>query len=147
MPDLRDDRQQSGALDDFLSDRARSGPRERFRQALESLGVNWGKVLPIPKTNAESFPEVKKLIDKGLQSIQYTFSADDQSEAAKLYRGASPSNDGTELSTAVMPEGFPMTIAPERKEEFAPGLDKELLALIQATAEVEIAAADNPKTK
>ncbi len=39
-----------------------------------------------------------------------------------------------------MPEGFPMTIAPERREEFAPGLDKELLALIQATAEVEIAA-------
>ena len=38
-----------------------------------------------------------------------------------------------------MPEGFPMTIAPERREEFAPGLDKELLALIQATAEVEIA--------
>jgi Mn-containing catalase len=33
-----------------------------------------------------------------------------------------------------------MTIAPERREEFAPGLDPELLALIQATAEVEIAA-------
>ena len=39
-----------------------------------------------------------------------------------------------------MPEGFPMTIAPERREEFSPGLDPELLALIQATAEVEIAA-------
>ncbi len=110
-----------------------------FAKALESLGVNWGAALPIPKTNAEQFPEVKKLLDLGLQSIQYTFSADDESQAAKLYRGASPSNDGTELSTAVMPEGFPMTIAPERREEFAPGLDKELLALIQATAEVEIA--------
>ena len=93
-----------------------------------------------PKTNAERFPEVKKLLDLGLQSIQFTFSADNESQAAKLYRGASPSNDGTELSTAVMPEGFPMTIAPERREEFAPGLDKELLALIQATAEVEIAS-------
>ena len=40
----------------------------------------------------------------GLQSIRYTFSADDESQAAKLYQGASPSNDGTELSTAVMPE-------------------------------------------
>src|ERR1700754_493794 len=110
-----------------------------FAKALESLGVNWGAVLPIPKTSAEKFPEVKKLLDVGLQSIQYTFSADDESHAAKLYRGASPSNDGTELSTAVMPEGFPMTIAPERREEFSPGLDKELLALIQATAEVEIA--------
>ncbi|MCW2811097.1 MAG: ydbD, partial [Friedmanniella sp.] len=77
-----------------------------------------------------------------LQSIQYTFSADNLSEAAKLYRGASPSNDGTELSTAVMPEGVPITIAPERREEFSPGLDPELLALIQATAEVEIKASE-----
>ena len=111
-----------------------------FAKALESLGVNWGGVLPIPKTNAEKFPEVKKLLDKGLQSIQYTFSADNLSEAGKLYRGASPSNDGTELSTALMPEGVPITIAPERREEFSPGLDPELLALIQATAEVEIKA-------
>ena len=44
-----------------------------------------------------------------------------------------------------MPEGFPMTIAPERREEFSPGLDKDLLALIQATAEVELQSADNPK--
>ena len=51
-----------------------------FAKALESLGVNWGGVLPIPKTNAEKFPEVKKLLDKGLQSIQYTFSADEQSQ-------------------------------------------------------------------
>ena len=116
-----------------------------YAKALESLGVNWGAALPIPKTNAARFPEVKKLLDKGLQSIQYTFSADDQSQADKLYRGASPSNDGTELSTAVMPEGFPMTIAPERREEFSPGLDKELLALIQATAEVEIASISGAK--
>jgi Mn-containing catalase len=116
-----------------------------FAKALESLGVNWGAALPIPKTNAARFPEVKKLLDKGLQSIQYTFSADDQSQADKLYRGASPSNDGTELSTAVMPEGFPMTIAPERREEFSPGLDKELLALIQATAEVETASIKGAK--
>ncbi len=115
-----------------------------YAKALESLGVNWGSVLPIPKTNAEKFPEVKALVDKGLQSIQYTFSADNLSQAGKLYRGASPSNDGTELSTDVMPDGFPITIAPERKEEFAPGLDKELLALIQATAEVELKNADSP---
>ena len=34
--------------------------------------------------------------------------------------------------------------APERREEFSPGLDKELLALIQATAEVELKNADAP---
>jgi Mn-containing catalase len=113
-----------------------------YAKALETLGVNWRTSLPIPKTNAEQFPEVKKLVDQGLQSIQYTFSADNLSEASKLYRGASPSNDGTELSTALMPEGVPITIAPERREEFSPGLDPELLALIQATAEVEIQATE-----
>ena len=117
-----------------------------FAKALESLGVNWGATLPIPKTNAEQFPEVKKLVDQGLQSVQYTFDVDGQNQAAKLFRGASPSNDGTELSTAVMPDGVPITIAPERREEFAPGLDPELLALIQATAEVEIAHIDKTDT-
>ena len=39
-------------------------------------------------------------------------------------------------------QGVPITIAPERREEFSPGLDPELLALIQATAEVEIKDAD-----
>jgi Mn-containing catalase len=115
-----------------------------FAKALESLGVNWGKVLPIPKTNAEQFPEVKTLLDQGLQSVQYTFSADNLSEAGKLYRGASPSNDGTELSTDVMPDGSPMTMSPERREEFAPGLGPELLALIQAAAEEELMDAGNP---
>jgi Mn-containing catalase len=115
-----------------------------FAKALESLRVKRGKVLPIPKTTAEQFPEVKKLLDKGLQSVQYTFSADDASHASKLYRGASPSNDGTELSTDVMPEGFPMTMSPERPEEFAPGLDPGLLTLIQAAAGVELADAHDP---
>jgi len=117
-----------------------------FAKALESLGVNWGKLLPIPKTSAEQFPEVKKLLDNGLQSIQYTFSADNQSQASKLYQGASPSNDGTELSTAVMPQGVPITIAPERREEFSPGLDPELLSLVQATAEMEMKTVDKMDT-
>jgi Mn-containing catalase len=113
-----------------------------FAKALESLGVNWGSVLPIPKTSAEQFPEVKDLLDRGLQSIQYTFSADNLRQVAKLCRGASPSNDGTELSVEVMPAGVPITLAPERREEFSPGVDPELLALIQATAEIEIANAE-----
>ena len=31
-----------------------------YAKALETLGVNWRTSLPIPKTNAEQFPEVKK---------------------------------------------------------------------------------------
>ena len=45
-----------------------------------------------------------------------------------------------------MPDGVPITIAPERREEFSPGLDKELLALIQATAEVEAKTAGSLDT-
>ena len=104
-----------------------------FAKALESLGVNWGAALPIPKTNAEQFPEVKKLLDMGLQSIQYTFSADDQFRTSCIEVHVERRD---RAQHAVMPEGFPMTIAPERREEFAwPG--QGAVGVIQATAEVE----------
>lgn len=110
-----------------------------YAKALETLGVDWKKTLPIPKTNAEKFPEVKKLVDLGLQSKQYTFDLEGASEAGKIYRGASPSQDGTDLeSKEQAPEGVPSVIAPERFEEFSPGLDPELLTLIQTTAEMEL---------
>jgi Mn-containing catalase len=116
-----------------------------YAKALESLGIDWGKTLPIPKTDAARYPEVKKLLEQGLHLKQYTFSADNLSEAGKVFRGSAPAtmNGGT-LATEQMPEGFPMDIAVERPEEFGPGLDPELLQLVQATAELELADADNP---
>ncbi|MEW9267845.1 manganese catalase family protein [Kineococcus endophyticus] len=110
-----------------------------YAKALETLGVDWKKLLPIPKTNAERFPEVKQMVDLGWQSKQYTFDLTGASEAGKIVRGASPSNDGTDLDgTEQAPEGAPLTIAEERYEEFAPGLDPELIELIQATADLEM---------
>src|SRR6187549_1303254 len=98
-----------------------------YAKALETLGVDWAKVLPIPKTNAERFPEVKKLVDLGLQSKQYTFDLTASSEAGRIFQGMSPSKDGTELdATEQAPEGVPSTIADERFEEFSPGLDTDL---------------------
>ncbi|WP_223627255.1 manganese catalase family protein [Microbacterium sp. EST19A] len=114
-----------------------------YAKALETLGVNWRTSLPIPKTNAEQFPEVKKLLDLGLQSKQYSFDLTAQSEAGKIFQGASPSNDGTELDASEQaPVGAPMTISPERPEEFSPGADNELRALIEATAAMEMADID-----
>jgi len=111
-----------------------------YAKALETLGVDWRKLLPIPKTNAERFPEVKQMVDLGWHSKQYTFDLTGLSEAQKIYRGASPSKDGTDLDgTEQAPDGAPMTIAEERYEEFAPGLDPELIELIQATADLEMA--------
>ncbi|MET0188795.1 MAG: manganese catalase family protein, partial [Pseudonocardia sediminis] len=112
-----------------------------YAKALEALGVDWGKLLPIPKTNAEKFPEVKTLLDQGLQSKQYTFSLDQLSEAGRIFQGDSPSKDGTKLTTEQAPVGVPYDIAAERPEEFGPGLDADLLALVQATAEMEMATA------
>ncbi|WP_405372871.1 MULTISPECIES: manganese catalase family protein [unclassified Microbacterium] len=111
-----------------------------YAKALETLGVNWRTSLPIPKTNAEKFPEVQKLIERGLQSKLYSFDLASQSEAGKIFQGMSPSNDGTNLiADEQAPEGQPITIAPERFEEFAPGADADLRALIEATAEMEMA--------
>ena len=111
-----------------------------FAKALETLGVDWGKILPIPNTNAEKFPEVKVLLDQGLQSKQFTFDLATQSEAGRIFQGPSPSNDGTTLDASQQaPEGVPSVISPERFEEFSPGLTAELLELIQSTAEMEMA--------
>ena len=32
-----------------------------FAKALETLGVNWGKALPVPRINTDKMPEVKDL--------------------------------------------------------------------------------------
>ena len=39
-----------------------------------------------------------------------------------------------------------MPTTPDRREEFAPRLDKDLLALIQVTAEAEIAHAERARS-
>ena len=112
-------------------------------KALETLGVDWKKTLPIPKTNAEKFPEVQKLVELGLQSKQYSFDLTGASEAGRIYQGMSPSKDGTDLDASEQaPAGAPMEISPERLEEFAPGLDTDLMELIQQTAEMEMADID-----
>ncbi|MDI9932920.1 manganese catalase family protein [Rhodococcus sp. IEGM 1354] len=114
-----------------------------YAKALETLGVDWKKTLPIPKTNAEKFPEVAKLVELGLQSKQYSFDLTGASEAGRIYQGMSPSKDGTDLDASEQaPEGAPLEIAPERLEEFAPGLDTDLMELIQKTAEMEMAEID-----
>ena len=106
-----------------------------FAKALESLGVNWGKVLPIPNFDATEYPEVKKLMDLGVHRKQHHFRLDD-SEMGKIFRGSSPANDGFELETTEEPpEGAPATDLPERAEEFAPGLTPELMEMVAAVGD------------
>ena len=89
VPHLRDDRQQDGAQSTISYLIVRDQAHENaYAKALETLGVNWRTALPIPKTNAEQFPEVKRLLDLGLQSKQYSFDLGDQSEAGRIFQGA-----------------------------------------------------------
>src|SRR6478672_5056704 len=100
-----------------------------FAKALETLGVDWNKTLPIPKFDSSKYPEVKKLLDAGIHREQYHFRLD-SSEMEKIFHGASPLDGETELQTLKEPrESYPIPRAPERPEEFAPGLDADLQEL------------------
>ncbi|HUR10226.1 MAG TPA: manganese catalase family protein [Flavitalea sp.] len=117
-----------------------------FAKALETLGVDWGKVLPIPKFDSSKYPEVKRLLDAGIHREQYHFRLD-SSQMEKIFSGSAPLNDGTDLVTLKEPrKGFPIPRAPERPEEFAPGLDPELQELANAFSEFKENMV-NPKQK
>ncbi len=106
-----------------------------YAKALESLGVNWGKVLPIPNFDATKFPEVKTLMDKGLHNQQHHWRLDG-SEMAKIFHGSSPSRSGELQTTPNPPDRFPFTPSPERPEEFSPGLSPELMELVEQAVQL-----------
>lgn len=117
-----------------------------FAKALETLGVQWNKILPIPKFDASLYPEVKKLIDAGVNREQYHFRLDG-SQMAAIFNGSAPANDGTQLVTLAEPrEMYPIPSAPERPEEFSPGLDPELQDLADALKEAKLKIISSDRT-
>ena len=68
-----------------------------FAKALETLGINWGKALPIPKVDTSKMPEVKSLEKNNLHNQMWTFTDDKDSGLANIFNGSSPFNDGGEL--------------------------------------------------
>jgi Mn-containing catalase len=108
-----------------------------FAKALETLGVDWNKLLPIPKFDSSQYPEVKKLIDAGINREQYHFRMD-SSQMSRIFSGSAPANDGTVLTTLPEPaENYSIPRAPERAEEFSPGLDPELQELADALTDAK----------
>jgi manganese catalase len=101
-----------------------------YAKALETLGINWGKVLPIPNFDVTRYPEVKKLMDQGLHNQQHHWRLDG-SEMGKIFRGPSPSKDGELITTPKPPDGASIPSNPERPEEFAPALTPELMRLVE----------------
>ncbi|WP_052888656.1 manganese catalase family protein [Thermogemmatispora carboxidivorans] len=108
-----------------------------YAKALETLGVQWGKILPIPKFDASKMPEVKRLMDMGLHNQLHHWRLDG-SEMSKIFHGPSPAQDGTLTTTQKPPEGAPIKLGEARPEEFAPGLTPELEKLIQQIEAVKV---------
>jgi Mn-containing catalase len=96
-----------------------------FAKALESLGVEWNKTLPIPQTDSSKMPEVKKLEEINLHNQQWTFSGE-TSGLSEIFTGASPFGDGELEALDGLPDGFDIPQMPEAPEEYSPGFDKEL---------------------
>lgn len=96
-----------------------------FAKALESLGVNWGQTLPVPKADSSKMPEVRELEKRNLHNQQWTFS-NEQSGLAEIFKGESPFGDGELEALDGLPQGFDIPQAPEAPQEYSPGLDKVL---------------------
>src|SRR5256885_402179 len=107
-----------------------------YAKALELLGVNWGKVLPIPNFEATKFPEVKTLMDQGIQNIQHHWRLDG-SEMGKIFHGPSPSGSGELQTTDKPPDGVPFVPEPQRPEEFSPGLTPEIMNLVEQVSKMQ----------
>ena len=104
-----------------------------FAKALETLGVNWGKALPVPRINTDKMPEVKDLENKNLHNIMWTFANNGEPNGmAKIFKGDSPFDDGGTLEVIEgFPEGADIPMFPEAPQEFSPGLDTELKKMAQ----------------
>jgi Mn-containing catalase len=102
-----------------------------FAKALETLGVNWGQALPIPKVDTSKMPEVKSLERDNLHNQMWTFT-DEDSGLANIFNGSSPFNDGEKLEVIDgHPEGAAIPSLPDAQQEFSSGLDTELKKLTQ----------------
>jgi len=92
-----------------------------FAKALETLGVEWGKLFPVPNYDINKYPECRKYVDMGYHNVQFNFRLD-QTRIAEVFRGQTPSRNGGELSVTQPPAGFPVPQMPEMPNEHSPGL-------------------------
>jgi Mn-containing catalase len=111
-----------------------------FAKALETLGVQWNKALPIPRIDTSGMKEVKELERKNLHNQMWTFTnnKNETSGLADIFKGSSPFDDGGELEVLDgHPEGANMPFMPDAPQEFASGLDTELRKLTQQVQNIK----------
>jgi Mn-containing catalase len=103
-----------------------------FAKALETLGVEWNKTLPVPKVDTSKMPEVQELERLNLHNQQWTMT-NEESSLSLIFNGESPFNDGGQLETLDgLPKGGAIPNLPEAPQEFSPGLDAELKSKVKA---------------
>jgi Mn-containing catalase len=92
-----------------------------FAKALETLGVNWGKLFPVPNYDINKYPECRKYVEMGYHNAQFNFRLD-QTRIGEIFNGQTPSRNGGELMVTNPPEGFPVPELPDMPNEHASGL-------------------------
>jgi Mn-containing catalase len=92
-----------------------------FAKALETLGVEWGKLFPVPNYDINKYPECRKFIDMGYHNAIFNFRLD-PTRIGEIIQGQTPSRNGGTLSVTPPPEGFPVPLMPEMPNEHSPGL-------------------------
>lgn len=92
-----------------------------FAKALETLGVSWGKLFPIPNYDLNKYPECRKYVDLGFHNAQFNFRLDD-TMIGQVFQGVTPSRNGGDLSVTPPPNGYAVPDLPEMPNEHSPGL-------------------------
>ncbi|CAF1841714.1 manganese catalase family protein [Bacillus subtilis] len=92
-----------------------------FAKALETLGVEWAKLLPVPNYDINKYPECRKYVELGYHNAQFNFRLD-ETRIGEIYQGKSPSRNGGELQVIDPPAGFPVPVLPEIPNEHSLGL-------------------------
>ncbi|MEE6452299.1 manganese catalase family protein [Gottfriedia acidiceleris] len=92
-----------------------------FAKALETLGVNWGKLFPVPNYDINKYPECRKFVEMGYHNAQFNFRLD-ETLMGEIFKGKTPSRNGGDLNVTEPPKGFPVPEFPEMPNEHSPGL-------------------------
>lgn len=92
-----------------------------FAKALETLGVDWGKIFPIPNYDINKYPECRKYVEMGFHNAQFNFRLD-ATRIGEIFQGTTPSRNGGELAIIDPPQGHPVPEMPDMPNEHAPGL-------------------------
>jgi Mn-containing catalase len=91
-----------------------------FAKALETLGVEWGKLFPVPNYDINKYPECRKYVDMGYHNSQFNFRLD-PTRIGEIFQGQTPSRNGGNLAVTEPPNGFPVPLLPEMPNEHSPG--------------------------